>query len=73
LLFAASKAVALAPGPESEITLPLTPASPPEPVETPPATAGIRPVVSPSASMPSYVSPPSSLLIFLAIMVFKFY
>jgi hypothetical protein len=30
-------------------------------------------VLSPSASMPSYVSPPSSLLIFLAIMVFKFY
>nr|TKS03503.1 hypothetical protein D5086_0000155000 [Populus alba] len=69
----ASKAVALAPAPESEITLPLTPASPPEPVEAPPTTAGIRPVLSPSASMPSYVSPPSSLLIILAIMVFKFY
>ncbi|KAJ7006199.1 non-specific lipid transfer protein GPI-anchored 16 [Populus alba] len=76
-----SKAVALAPAPESEITLPLTPASPPVQVASPPVqveapttTAGIRPVLSPPASMSSHVSPPSSLLIFLAIMLFeKFY
>ncbi|KAF9682906.1 hypothetical protein SADUNF_Sadunf05G0156600 [Salix dunnii] len=66
----ASKAVALAPAPESETTLPSKPLSPPAPVEAPPTTAGIRPVLSPSASMSSYVPPPNSLLIFLAIMVF---
>ncbi|KAJ6938767.1 hypothetical protein NC651_005260 [Populus alba x Populus x berolinensis] len=66
-----SKAVALAPAPESETTLPLTPASPPVQVEAPTTTAGIRPVLSPPASMSSHVSPPSSLLIFLAIMLFK--
>ncbi|KAJ6730795.1 CLASSICAL ARABINOGALACTAN PROTEIN 9-LIKE [Salix viminalis] len=63
---------ALAPAPESEMTLPLTPASPPEEVEAPQTTEGIRPVLFPSSS---HVSPPSFLLIFLAIMVAvkKFY
>ncbi|KAF9686940.1 hypothetical protein SADUNF_Sadunf02G0042400 [Salix dunnii] len=69
-----SKAVALAPAPESEVTLPLTPASPPEEVEAPQTTEGIRPVLFPSSSMSSHVSPPSFLLIFIAIMaVKKFY
>ncbi|KAJ6336024.1 hypothetical protein OIU78_012596 [Salix suchowensis] len=65
----------LAPAPESEMTLPLTPAYPPEEVEAPQTTEGIRPELFPSSSMSSHVSPPSFLLIFLAIMVAvkKFY
>ncbi|KAJ6306624.1 hypothetical protein OIU78_021863 [Salix suchowensis] len=66
----ASKAAGLAPPPESEATPPSEPFSPPVPVEAPPTTAGIRPALFPSASMSSYVPPPNSLLIFLAIMVF---
>ncbi|KAF2314855.1 hypothetical protein GH714_036938 [Hevea brasiliensis] len=71
LYLAASKAVALAPPPESETTLPITPASPPVQIEGPPTTTGIRPVLSSSASMPSHISPPISLLLFIAIIVLK--
>ncbi|XP_021653929.2 non-specific lipid transfer protein GPI-anchored 16 isoform X2 [Hevea brasiliensis] len=67
----ASKAAALAPPPESETNLPITPASPPVQIEGPPTTTGIRPVLSSSASMPSHISPPISLLLFIAIIVLK--
>ncbi|WCJ21564.1 Bifunctional inhibitor/lipid-transfer protein/seed storage 2S albumin superfamily protein [Euphorbia peplus] len=61
----ASKAVAVAPAPELGTTL--EPASPPE------LTGGSRPVLNPSASVPPLSSPPMSLLLFIASMVFKFY
>ncbi|KAJ4845370.1 hypothetical protein Tsubulata_039385 [Turnera subulata] len=70
----ASKAVAAAPAPRSEVTLPLAPASlPPVAVEAPRAAGRIRPVVSPSASTQSYVAPASWLLMFMAMVVFKCY
>ncbi|OAY61648.1 non-specific lipid transfer protein GPI-anchored 16 [Manihot esculenta] len=69
----ASKAVALAPAPASETTLPLTPPSPPVQIMAPPTTTGIRPVLYPSASMPSHIAPPISLLLFISIMVLKCY
>lgn len=73
LLGTASKAVALAPAPASETTLPLTPPSPPVQIMAPPTTTGIRPVLYPSASMPSHIAPPISLLLFISIMVLKCY
>jgi hypothetical protein len=64
-------AVALAPAPQSETTLPLTPASPPVEKEAPPTNPGIRPVFTPSASAASYiyVSPASLLVLLVGIMV----
>ncbi|XP_057996641.1 non-specific lipid transfer protein GPI-anchored 16-like isoform X2 [Hevea brasiliensis] len=67
----ASKAVTLAPAPEPETTFPLAPASPPVQIQAPPSNTGIRPGLPPSASMPTYISPPISLLLFIAIMVLK--
>ncbi|EEF37598.1 non-specific lipid transfer protein GPI-anchored 16 [Ricinus communis] len=67
----ASKAVALAPAPESETILPLTPAFPPVQVEAPTANTGIRPVLNPSASISSNISPPISLIVLTAIIVLK--
>ncbi|KAJ9696159.1 hypothetical protein PVL29_008413 [Vitis rotundifolia] len=71
----ASKAAAatLAPAPEPETAIELSPASPPVDSETPTTTTpGIRPVLTPSASNPSYISSPL-LLIVLGIMVLKYY
>ncbi|GMY16703.1 non-specific lipid transfer protein GPI-anchored 16-like isoform X3 [Fagus crenata] len=67
----ASMAVALAPAPQSETTLPLTPASPPVEKEAPPTNPGIRPVFTPSASAASYiyVSPASLLVLLVGVMV----
>ncbi|XP_065861128.1 non-specific lipid transfer protein GPI-anchored 16-like [Euphorbia lathyris] len=67
----ASKAVAMAPAPEFGTAS--EPASPPEPIEAPPTTGGSRPLLNPSASMPPLNSPPISLLLLIAIMVFKYY
>ncbi|KAG7970519.1 hypothetical protein I3843_07G088000 [Carya illinoinensis] len=67
----ASKAVAEAPAPQSETTMPSTPASPPPVVDaeaptTTTTTSGIRPVLVPSASAPpSYASSGSLLLLLL--------
>ncbi|WJZ90128.1 hypothetical protein VitviT2T_009296 [Vitis vinifera] len=71
----ASKAAAatLAPAPEPETAIELSPASPPVDSETPTTTTpGIRPVLTPSASNPSYISSPL-LLIVLGIMFLKCY
>ncbi|XP_050204094.1 non-specific lipid transfer protein GPI-anchored 16 [Mercurialis annua] len=69
-----SKAVALAPAPESESsTITLAPASPPAPVEAPTISRGIRPVLTPSASITSTISPPAWLILFIAIIVLKCY
>ncbi|KAE8009751.1 hypothetical protein FH972_006169 [Carpinus fangiana] len=67
----ASKAVAVAPAPESE-----TPASPPVEAEAPAKTSttpGKRPVVTPSASASSYVYPAPLLLLLLGAMIVKSY
>ncbi|OMO54425.1 hypothetical protein CCACVL1_27801 [Corchorus capsularis] len=57
---------------QSGTPLDLTPASPPE---APSATVnpGIRPVLQPSASNPSYNSPRLLLILFIGITFFKFY
>ncbi|KAK6260068.1 Bifunctional inhibitor/plant lipid transfer protein/seed storage helical domain - like 9 [Theobroma cacao] len=74
----ASKASAEGPASESDTPLDLIPASAPgdedEP-EAPSATInpGIRPVVQPSASNPSYISPPSLLILLIGITIFKLY
>ncbi|XVF21740.1 hypothetical protein REPUB_Repub12eG0116100 [Reevesia pubescens] len=75
----ASKASAegpAAPPPQSDTPLDLTPASTPEEEpEAPSATVnpGIRPVLQPSASNPSYNSPPLILVLLIGINIFKFY
>ncbi|KAL3517597.1 hypothetical protein ACH5RR_020186 [Cinchona calisaya] len=63
-----------APSPIDTTADDITPASPPlVAVLGPVANPGIRPVLKPSASSPSHVSPPFLLLMFLGIMVFKSY
>ncbi|KAE8671345.1 proteasome subunit beta type-2-A-like [Hibiscus syriacus] len=69
----ASKAL----GSESDTPLDLEPASPPEENEEPEAPSaminpGIRPVIQPSASSPSYVSPPLLLTLLIGVTIFKF-
>ncbi|GAV77935.1 LTP_2 domain-containing protein [Cephalotus follicularis] len=66
----ASKAVALAPAPESATSEQFSPASPPVETEAPKTTPGIRPVLTSSAS---HISRPSTLLMFIAIMIFNCY
>ncbi|KAK9984235.1 hypothetical protein SO802_033760 [Lithocarpus litseifolius] len=66
----ASKAVALAPAPQSDTTLQLTPASPPVETQAPTTNPGIRPVLTPPASASSYVSPAPLLALLVGIMVF---
>ncbi|XP_050266167.1 non-specific lipid transfer protein GPI-anchored 16-like isoform X3 [Quercus robur] len=66
----ASKAVALAPAPQSDTTLQLTPASPPVETKAPTTNPGIRPVLTPPASASSYVSPAPLLALLVGIMVF---
>ncbi|XP_030948273.1 non-specific lipid transfer protein-like 1 isoform X3 [Quercus lobata] len=66
----ASKAVALAPAPQSDTTLQLTPASPPVETKAPTTNPGIRPVLTPPASASSYVSPAPILALLVGIMVF---
>ncbi|KAF8394384.1 hypothetical protein HHK36_020592 [Tetracentron sinense] len=58
--------------PQSDTTLPITPASSPVDSETP-TTTGIRPVLTPSAANPSHISSPSLLIFVLGIMISKFY
>ncbi|KAL3531321.1 hypothetical protein ACH5RR_010643 [Cinchona calisaya] len=72
----ASMTLDAAPAPPPIDTTPeeITPASPPVASSLgPPANPGIKPVLSPSTSSPSYVSPPYLMLTFLGIMVFKSY
>ncbi|XVE73101.1 hypothetical protein DITRI_Ditri11bG0090600 [Diplodiscus trichospermus] len=74
----ATKASAEGPAAESDAPLDLTPASPPEEEEEPEAPSatvnpGIRPVLQPSASNPSYISPPLMLITLIGITIFKFY
>lgn len=66
---AASKAVAQALALQSETPLPLTPASPPVEAKAPTTTPSIRPVLTPSASTPSYVCPASLLVVLVGITV----
>ncbi|XVF80817.1 hypothetical protein PTKIN_Ptkin15bG0105700 [Pterospermum kingtungense] len=69
------------PAPQSDKPLDLIPASPPEQEEeeepnAPTATLnpGIRPVLQPSASIPSYISPPSILVLLIGMTIFiRFY
>ncbi|PQP98968.1 classical arabinogalactan protein 6-like [Prunus yedoensis var. nudiflora] len=71
----ASKAVAEAPAPQSGTADDLQPTSPSveseAPTKSPPGTGRLTP--SASASTPSYVSPPSLLLIILGLVVYKSY
>ncbi|XWS31549.1 hypothetical protein CRYUN_Cryun23aG0085800 [Craigia yunnanensis] len=73
----ASKASAEGPASQSDTHLDLTPASPPEEEEpeAPSATVnpGIRSVLRPSASNPSYISPPSALILLIGITILHFY
>jgi len=62
--------VALAPAPQSDTTLQLTPASPPVETKAPTTNPGIRPVLTPPASASSYVSPAPILALLVGIMVF---
>ncbi|KAK8509923.1 hypothetical protein V6N12_001991 [Hibiscus sabdariffa] len=60
--------------PESDTPLDLAPASPPEDDEEPEApSATIRPVIQPSASSPSYVSPPLPLTLLIGFTIFKLF
>ncbi|CAK9147032.1 unnamed protein product [Ilex paraguariensis] len=70
----ASKASAMAQPPAAKPTLQTLLASPPLVSVAPTANPGIRPVVTTtSASNPSHISAPFVLLIFVGIMVSKFY
>ncbi|XWS76376.1 hypothetical protein CRYUN_Cryun01aG0171000 [Craigia yunnanensis] len=65
----ASQASAEGPASQSDTPLDLIPASPPEEEEEPEAPSatvnpGIRPVLQPSASNPSYISPPLTVSLF---------
>ncbi|KAK9013485.1 hypothetical protein V6N11_041492 [Hibiscus sabdariffa] len=60
--------------PESDTPLDMAPASPPEEAEEPEApSATIRPVIQPSASSPSYVSPPLLLTLLIGFTIFKLF
>ncbi|XP_022771127.1 non-specific lipid transfer protein-like 1 [Durio zibethinus] len=74
----ASKALAEGPATQSDTPLDLTPASPPEGEEEPEAPSAtvnpeIKPVLQPSASNPSYISPPLVLVLLTGITIFKYY
>ncbi|KAK3193746.1 hypothetical protein Dsin_025056 [Dipteronia sinensis] len=60
----ASKASAFAPATESDTTMDLTPAFPPLPTTT--SSGGVRPVLTPSPSASSHISPPAIMLAIVA-------
>ncbi|KAJ7977366.1 Non-specific lipid-transfer protein-like protein [Quillaja saponaria] len=67
----ASKAVAAVP--KSETAMDLTPESPPMESEAPTTNQGIRPVLTPSAFAPSYISLSPLFLVLIGTMVLKSY
>ncbi|XP_022728480.1 non-specific lipid-transfer protein-like protein At5g64080 [Durio zibethinus] len=71
----ASKASTEGPAPESDAPLDLIPASPPEEPKAPSANVnpGIRPVLQPSASSPSCISPPPILVILIGMTIIRFF